>query len=510
VRQDAGKVSDTRQIRISRRPLTLDLPSAASLGEGRAFTIVASACVVLIFLALLQPLAGMFLHVSNDYGEGWNAYWSYAASHGEALYPTANPLVANNYPPLFFYAAGALGRLIGDDIFAGRILASAGLSAVAILIARIISLLGAPRRWAVMSAILFLAYDVVDFHPYVAVSNPQWPAQAIALASVLFLISDEPERLRARSVIAAAGLLILGGLFKHNQFAPPGAITIWLFVYNRRAFAIWCVSGAILAAASAVALHAFYGTAIFNELLGFRRTADWKNFFDGLGNTAQLGGLIIVVGFTSRRLRSHPRAMLFVLFAAIGVVSGAAQRLGAGVFLNAHFDGLIGLTIACGAYLGLSAAGTLPAGSDQVRRGRLLLLAVAPLLAWSPAAAVSATKRFIDLPEQTALWTDMISTVEAAHGPAFCELLSVCYWAGRPMGIDFFAYGQRLRTGADRRPLERLIIQRRATVLIIDRDARYMRGDGRLPSPLPFLIDRNYRPVIRAKRFVTLMLPRAR
>jgi hypothetical protein len=491
---------------------TLPRFSASATGTHPAehpwFRIIAWVCAALLILALLQPLAGMFVRISNDYGEGWSAYWARAAMGGGPLYPVADPLVANNYPPLFFYADGYLGRLVGDNIFAGRILAFVALLAVAAIIGKLVSMVGASCRWAWMSALVFLLFAAVDFREFVAVSNPQWPGQAVALSGLLLLLRVEPSELRAGSVVPAAAIMVAAGLIKHNQLALPLSVTIWLLLCNRRAFVWWCLSGIAFAGIATGLLAWRYGDAIFIELFGFKRTVDWPNFLSGFGTVAGLAGLIAVAVASFGRLRAHPRCVLLLLFAAIGLVSGIGQRMGAGVFLNAHFDGLIGLVLVCGAFLGLAATGAVAEAPDARARSRWLLLALAPLLLLSPLTATRAVGRFIDIPRQRDAWTGMIAAVRDARGPALCEMLAVCYWADRPMGIDFFAYGQRLRTGTDPRPLQRLITDRKVAVLIVDRSRHYFRGDGRLPPPLPQMIERNYTIVLTAKRYLAVMVPR--
>lgn len=485
-----------------------DFAAVPASGEARLFKILAWVCLAILILSLLQPVAGMGVRVSNDYGEGWSAYWSRAAVGGGVLYPVANTLVANNYPPLFFYADGYLGQLLGDNIFAGRIIAFVSLIAVAAIMGRVVRLLGAPRRWAWMSALLFLVFAAVDFWEFVAVSNPQWPGQAVALSSLLLLLRVEPKSLRARDIVSAAAIMVVAGLIKHNQIALPLSVTAWLLLYNRRAFLIWCLSGAAFAGAAIALLAVCYGDAIFIELFGFKRTADFHNFLDGFVTIAGLSGLIVVAVRAFRPLRSNPRAVLLLIFAALGTLSGMGQRMGAGVFLNAHFDGLIGVVLVCGTFFGLAAADAIPGAPDADARSRWLLLALAPLLLFSPLNVTKAVGRFIDIPEQQRAWAGMIEGVRTAKGPALCEMLAVCYWADRPMAMDFFAYGQRLRTGTDPRPLERAIVERKIAVMVIDRSKHYFRGESRLPKPLPGMIEQNYSIVLRADRSLALMTPR--
>src|ERR1035437_3631768 len=79
------------------------------------------------FAGMIEPISSIFRYVPRDYNEGWNAYWSDIAWSGGKLYPPVNSEVSNNYPPFSFYAVGALGHVIGDNIFAGRLLATLSL-----------------------------------------------------------------------------------------------------------------------------------------------------------------------------------------------------------------------------------------------------------------------------------------------------------------------------------------------------------------------------------------------
>src|SRR5690242_6614170 len=88
---------------------------------------------VLVTLALILPcLAGFYvaareasLPIPFDPNEGWNAYFQTAAWTGRNLYPGPADFMINNYPPLSFYAVGALGAAISDNILAGRLVSLA-------------------------------------------------------------------------------------------------------------------------------------------------------------------------------------------------------------------------------------------------------------------------------------------------------------------------------------------------------------------------------------------------
>ncbi len=101
-----------------------------------------------VFLAISVALvvalfAKIIVRHSFDINEGWNAYWAAAALGGHELYPDLASLKLDNYPPLWFYG------LTGDNVQAGRILASAALLLIAAVVALIVLEITkqASRRW---------------------------------------------------------------------------------------------------------------------------------------------------------------------------------------------------------------------------------------------------------------------------------------------------------------------------------------------------------------------------
>src|SRR5439155_20326880 len=68
------------------------------------------------------PVYRAFLNVEIENNEGWNAYFADAAMGKMPLYPSADQLITNNYPPLSFYIVGLVGRFVGDPVLAGRLL----------------------------------------------------------------------------------------------------------------------------------------------------------------------------------------------------------------------------------------------------------------------------------------------------------------------------------------------------------------------------------------------------
>jgi len=86
--------------------------------------IVPAACAVLAagcIAGLTRIVAALGKQIPLDPNEGWNAYHAQSAMSGGVLYPGQGSFLFNNYPPVSFYVVGTLGRVVGDQIVAGRI-----------------------------------------------------------------------------------------------------------------------------------------------------------------------------------------------------------------------------------------------------------------------------------------------------------------------------------------------------------------------------------------------------
>jgi hypothetical protein len=466
-------------------------PPGFRSGERVFLYLVIASCALVSGLALVGPLASLTAHRSIDYGEGWNAYWAAAAMGAGPLYAKSHVLVANNYPPLSFYVSGLLGKMTGDNIVAGRIVATGSMLCVAALIAMIVRRCGASRAWATAAALLFLTYAILYFSQFVGVNNPQWLGQAVMLAGVLPLLSADGSPPTPRRILCATGIMVLAGLVKHNQIALPLSATLWLARVESRALRTWIAAGIGWALVACLLLFALFGPAIFIELLAFKRTTDTGNFYEGLRKIGCFAALAAVALVSAPGRWRDRRWLFFALYALFGLLFGALQRLGSGVYVNAHFDALIALSILSGIVLGTPVASP---GRMQAPAARALLLIalLLPLALVAKSHVVRSLREFRDRRETAAAWNGMIGDVRAATGPVLCEVPAVCYWAGKPFSLDFFAYGQKLRTGTSPLPLANFIDHRRAALLILDPDYDRQSGQGRLPAPFPALMRARY------------------
>ncbi len=168
---------------------------------------------------LLRNLLAIPVLAPLDPNEGWNAAHAIAAVTGRTLYPRPPSLMVNNYPPLSFYLVGALARLKGDFVVAGRAVSLLAFLVTCGGIATVLRLFSTGPR-GMLLAVLFFAAVLLIGSDYVAMDDPQMLGHALQLTAFVLL-------LRAR-LIWSALLFALSLFVKHNLLALPIAATGWL------------------------------------------------------------------------------------------------------------------------------------------------------------------------------------------------------------------------------------------------------------------------------------------
>lgn len=365
-----------------------------------------AALAALCLLGLAYAASHIFLYAALDPNEGWNAYHTTAAMSGAALYPKG--WFVNNYPPLSFYAVGALG---GDPVFTGRIVALLSLVFVAWAIVDAARRMGASAEAAVFGALWFAAGMLV-FTDYVAMDDPQLLGHAVMMAGLLLLLRDRP--------IAAALTMAVALFVKHNLIALPVAAAIWLAWSDRRAALRFAATGIAAGLVGLLLFRLAYGVNLWS-ILNSPRSYSVAMMTSSVAHIAAWT-------FPAVFIASLSRSDFVRIYVVVAVLLGAALSGGAGVDMNVWFDALIAFA------LGVAPAlDRLPWRFSWI--GLLLLLLVPGFFSDRWDAPVDASSD--------------IAFLRSHDGPAMCEELSLCYWAGKPAGVDVFNLGQRYVTGAE-------------------------------------------------------------
>jgi hypothetical protein len=369
-------------------------------------------------MGLARAASLIFLHVPLDPNEGWNAYHAAAAIAGTPLYPHG-PFV-NNYPPLSFYAVGILG---GDHIFAGRIVSLTSLLAVAAAIFASLRAMEAPRGAALFGALWFVGGMLV-FTDYVAMDDPQLLGHAAALAGLLLLL---------RGHAASAALAMAAALFvKHNLVALPLASLAWLALTDRHKARGFAAAGIAAGALGLASFRLVYGVDLPAELVS-PRLYSLSLMAESASSWLAWGGTAMLVTASLAFARSDRNTLLVALYALTSVLVGTAFSGGAGVDTNAWFDAAI--AVALGSALALDGL--------SVRAWHAPALAGAIVL-----PLIVGTALHEDWPGAEDSADSDIAFLREHGGPAICEMLSLCYWAGKPQTVDVFNLGQAYATKA--------------------------------------------------------------
>lgn len=449
----------------------------------RWFFVLVWFAALAVALALGQAASLARLHIALNYNEGWNAFHALAAMTGGTLYPQPPSLMTNNYPPLSFFVVGGVGWLTGDLIVAGRIvslLATLVAGAAVYAVARRMAMTGTV---ALFVCVLFLG-KLLAASSYIGINDPQMLGHAFGCLGFLAVIAAKGN-LRW---LALGALLLTAALFvKQMLVVQPLVLLIWLACTDRRS-AWWFAGlglgfGAIGLGISHLACGFDPLTALFSPRL-YR--LDWagqsaRDFL--LVSFAPLGAAFYLLR------RAQGFALLCGLYAVLGLAIGLYFDGGAGVGRNALFDAAIG----CALSAGLVVQRLRPAGAVALTVACLLPLAVAGVERASPREAAQT---------QQATQAD-INFLRNRPGPAVCEILSYCYWAGKAAQIDAFNTGQAILTGKRAATdVTRLLDARVFSTIQLERKSRF----ADVPA-IQAALARNYR-LARQNGNGTFLVPR--
>lgn len=391
-------------------------------------------------LAVL-PAEALFARIPINYNEGWNAFHTLRLRQGGPLYPPLSEAVFINYPPLSFYVTAALYPVVGDDIFAGRLVALVAELAVTLNIALAARALGV--RWLLcgIAGCAFFAFVAICYSDYVAMDDPQWLGHALQTVGLVVLLRR--NRLDWGTLAIVALLFGLGGLVKQNLVALPLAVTVWLALEDRRALLRWLVCGIALAALALAACVGLYGQGFVDQVLRSERSV-WTTALAFVAQTLSLRLAPFVIFAAAGVLlhRADRRARLVGIYLGIALVTGIGMLAIDGVAYNALFDLTIAMMVGAAlAFDGLvRRLGSLPTLAPAGPFIAALVFAL-PLLVAGRGAFAGQASLELDLQRQVP-WQQSIDRIAAAPGPLACETLALCYWAGRPSEIDFFNFGQ--------------------------------------------------------------------
>lgn len=419
-----------------------DHSGPAARSEGRrpvvpfAWLALAAALAV---LHLIEPVASLPDRFARNYNEGWNAYHAEAVLSDRPLYPDAESLFPNNYPPLSFVVVALAG---GDPIRTGRVLSLIAFGVLLLEIGWIAARATGSRHLGVLAALLAASWMGAAFHDYVAMNDPQLLAHAVAVGGLALVVGERtPVRLGAGAL-----LMLASGLVKNNLLALPLAVTLWLYTTDRRALRPWLAAAVVGGVAALALLAAVHGTSVFESMLRSRTISLALAAENAATWLPRLAAPLALGAMAAREAWRDPDARLLTLWAGLALAIGFLFAAGEGVAVNTWFELLIALAL-LGPWLLARLRALLPEAAQVVPLGALLLaLLLDPLL--------QAPDRLLRLPDvlaQHARWEagsdEDVAFLASTPDPVICETLALCFWAGKAPSVDLFNSRELFRGG---------------------------------------------------------------
>jgi hypothetical protein len=389
------------------------------------------------------------LKIPINYNEGWNAYQVSAVLAGEPLYFPPAALLTNNYPPLSFYLLAPLTSLLGDAVFAGRLVAWLAFAAVVALIVAIPYRRNRDLLAALFGGAIFAACLVINYDIYIGMNDPQMLAHAIMLLGLFVALRPGDGKAAAAGVLMAAGLLV-----KQNIVALPLALALWLARHDRRAAMRFVAAGVLTGGVGLAGGLLAFGPEFLTSLSAPRQylpVRAWRHAVEWV-SPLQLPILLAVLGAVIDRECRY--TMLFAGYLLIALVLACLLAGGAGVNFNLMFEVVIAFSLAAGQLIA-----RLPR-HGKLRRWAIGGYAFAALL---NAGLVGTKDELLLRPWIAAQHAREAATAETVRllagrpGPVLCETPTLCYWAHKPLELDSFNFGQGVIAGSKD---ERIVLQR--------------------------------------------------
>lgn len=379
----------------------------------------AIAALILALAPLLaRDLMAMTQHVALDPNEGWNAAHTLRLMMGGPLYPPKDSWMVNNYPPLSFYLVAGLTHLTHDAVIAGRLVSALSFVAICGLIAMVLRQWGAKPQATLLGTLFFAAVLLIDTD-YVAMDDPQLLGHAVQMAALLLLLR--------RKNIAAAALFAISLFIKHNLLAMPLAASLWLLLQDRRAGLHFLVWGAAFALTGLAAFQWRFGVSLLSMLTTPRATSA-TNLWQAMTHL----WWAVLPGWLSLYARPGGTRSFAHLYTGTALALGVIFAIGDGVDTNAFFD----LAIALALVIGLMPDHKYPTVIAGLSALPLLIFLV---LHWHD-------NNFFYTRTFAAQSQRDIAFLKARPGPALCDQMSLCLWAGKTPQIDVFNAGEAIQT----------------------------------------------------------------
>lgn len=393
--------------------------------------------------AFWYPLRRIPQYADINYNEGWNTYRAEIAAQGDPLYGQRPGFTVTSYPPLSFHLVGFFGRFLGGSTAAGRWISLLSLAFLAILIAALVRRF--TGRWApgIYGALLFGLGLAVLLPDRIGMNDPQLLGLACGFAG-FYLYATNP---RSTGLLCASALAFSISLFiKHNLLAFPAAAGLHMLLARAwRPFAVWL--GTLAAACLAMLLLTFRldGPYFLAHMLAARGYSLLNAWFTASPYLLDFQILVAVAVLWSAFYATAPMRSLLVIGFVLAHLLGFAFGGGDGVVQNVFFDAAVMVAV----ITALAVTG-LESTVVNLRLGKVLMLLVLlipslGMLTPLPAILIQERHAWKIRPKTDAEFRQAVNFLDSRPGPALCEDLLLCFYAGKPPLYDaYYANSQVL------------------------------------------------------------------
>jgi hypothetical protein len=383
----------------------------------------------------VTPFRRAFLRTELDYNEGWNVYNTMKVAAHQPLYPSAYGWTTVNYPALSFHLVAFLGRFTSEYLITARMLSLAGLCLSALFAGAIVWLATRSRSAAWLAGAFLIAWFSATADGYVGTDDPQMLAQAFFMAGIFVYLRGKRG---GWALEAAALLFVVGGNIKHNLIEFPLAVLLDLLFTSPRKALRFAVSGGLMALLSVLLTRHFDGPAYVSCLLAPRNysASDGLNTMLLLPLNAPLPALAALL--TTFFCWRNPARRVLALLLGCAIVVDTIFCGGSGVDINGFFGSMLAMALLCGVFW--AEFSRLPIGASTARSpliaaGIFFIWLAIPMIrsgnAW-PNEVLQADR------EAANRFAVEISYLKDQRGPALCESMLRCAYAGKPYLYDPF------------------------------------------------------------------------
>jgi hypothetical protein len=378
---------------------------------------------------------------SIDYNEGWNAYYCNAAVSGEPIYDNKTEWTGVNYPPVSFYLVGFVGRIMGDQLLAGRCISVLSLLLIVIGTGCLVRKLKGDVFDAIFASVFCLGLFVADAPHYMGMDDPQLLANVIILGGLMLYLQN-PSRLLLIAMLCSVGIFV-----KHTVIALPVAITIDLFFRSRKDFLKWTVYLLLVLAGLTLIIQVSTGGEFLQQLSADRRYSMEKLVYWLI----RLGKWILIPLLVASPWLFHslkrdvyriiPVYLITSLF--IGIVFSG----GIGTDVNMFFDLFIILSVAAGLLFSYFRS-TLQNINFKPHLVSFLLSVVLSVSLFSGfLQQCKNLETCFQSPLKEKAFLKDSNFLRSRSGPVLCENILLCYSAGKIFEYDPFFAREKLLLG---------------------------------------------------------------